>query len=65
MATQPKLVSLAVAADFIAVNPKTIRRRISDGTIKAYRFGPRVLRVDLDEITKKLRPIPTGGGHAA
>ncbi|ACV79821.1 hypothetical protein Namu_3496 [Nakamurella multipartita DSM 44233] len=60
------LVTIAAAAEFAAVNPRTIRRRISDGTITAYRVGPRILRVDLNEVENKLlRPIATGGGHAA
>jgi excisionase family DNA binding protein len=48
------------AAERFGVCERTIRRRISDGTITAYRIGPRILRVDLDEVEKAfIIPIPT------
>jgi len=49
------------AAERHGVHPKTIRRRIADGTITGYRSGPRLIRVDPDEVDAALlRPIPTG-----
>lgn len=48
--THRRIVSIQDAAKYAGVNPKTIRRRIDDGTFKGYRFGPRLLRVDLAEI---------------
>ena len=59
--TERRLVSTPQAADYAGVCTKTLRRRISDGTLAGYRFGPRVLRVDLDELDAALRPIPTAG----
>jgi excisionase family DNA binding protein len=38
------------AADYIDVNPITIRQMISDGKIRAYRSGQRIVRVDLNEL---------------
>ena len=56
---EPDLVSLAVAAESLGVSVKTIRRRISDGTIRGYRVG-RLIRVDMDELRKSLVvEIPT------
>ena len=53
------LVSLAVAAESLGVSVKTLRRRISDGTVHGYRVG-RLIRVDLDEVRKALVvEIPT------
>ncbi|MDR7381272.1 excisionase family DNA-binding protein [Promicromonospora iranensis] len=43
-----QLVSLATAADDLSVSVKTIRRRIADGSVRAYRIG-RLIRIDLDE----------------
>lgn len=63
--TQRRLVSIAAAAEYLGVNPRTVRRRISDGTIKGYRVGPTLLRVDLNSIDKLLREIPAGGNDAA
>lgn len=53
------LVSLTVAAESLGVSVKTLRRRISDGTVHGYRVG-RLIRVDLDEVRKALVvEIPT------
>lgn len=60
-----RLESVPAAADYLGVSPKTIRQRIADGTLTGYRFGPRVLRVDLNEVEASLRPIPTAGGQRA
>lgn len=50
--------SIAEAANYVNVSTRTIRRRIADGSIGAYRFGPRVIRVDLDEIDALFKQIP-------
>jgi excisionase family DNA binding protein len=55
------LVSVTDAAHRFGVSEKTIRRRIADGTLTAYRFPPRLIRVDLAEAEKLLRPV---GGAA-
>jgi excisionase family DNA binding protein len=54
-----RLVSLDDAADYWGVNPRTIRRRIADGTLTGYRTGPKLLRVDLNELDREARPVPT------
>lgn len=59
-----RLLSLSEAADYAGVTPRTIRRRIADGTLTGYRLGPRLVRVDLDELESMLRPIPTVRGVA-
>jgi excisionase family DNA binding protein len=41
------------------VTPKTVRRWIAAGRLTAYRFGPRLLRIDPDELDALLQPIPT------
>lgn len=62
--TPRRLASITEAAAYASVASKTIRRRIADGTLTGYRFGPRLLRVDLDELDQLLRPIPTAGSAA-
>ncbi|GAB2683593.1 excisionase family DNA binding protein [Barrientosiimonas humi] len=64
MRSNRRFASVATAAQIYDLSPKTIRRRIADGTLTGYRLGPRVLRVDLDELDRALRPIPTGGDAA-
>ncbi|GAA5196740.1 helix-turn-helix domain-containing protein [Microbacterium jejuense] len=57
--TARSLVSLAVAAERFGISIKTLRRRISDGTVHGYRVG-RLIRVDLDELSEHLAvEIPT------
>ena len=59
--TVRRLASIADAADYAACSTKTIRRRIADGTLPAYRLGKRALRVDLNELDDALEQIPTAG----
>ena len=64
-AAPPKrLVPLDAAAEYVSCNERTIRRYIAAGRLTGYRVGPRMIRVDLDELEAMLRPIPTAG-HAA
>lgn len=57
-----RLESIHHAAEYAGVSTKTIRRRIADGSLTGYRMGPRLIRVDLNELDGLLRPIPTAGG---
>jgi len=59
-----RLAALSAAAEYGACSEKTIRRRIADGTLTGYRMGPRLIRVDLNELDEILRPIPTAGDAA-
>lgn len=61
---QRRLSSLPDAAEHYGVSTKTLRRYISAGRITGYRFGPRMIRVDLDELDALLRPLATAGGAA-
>ncbi len=60
-----RLESIEHAADYLGVSTKTIRRYIAAGRVVGYRTGPRLIRVDLNELDAMLRPIPTTGGHDA
>jgi excisionase family DNA binding protein len=53
-----RLANIAEAADYIGANPRTIRRYIASGRLTGYRVGPRLIRVDLNEVDALLRPIP-------
>ena len=55
---------LAPAAQYAHISTKTLRRMIAAGELRAYRFGPRLLRVDLNEVDALFRPIPTAGDAA-
>jgi excisionase family DNA binding protein len=61
-----RYASLLDTADYAKVHPRTVRRWIAAGLLTGYRVGPRVVRVDLNEVDQLMTPIPsasTGGGH--
>lgn len=60
--TPRRLASIDDAAEYAGVCSRTIHRRIAEGDLTGYRMGPRLIRVDLNELDAALRPIPTGGG---
>jgi len=49
-----RLISMADAAFYAGVSVQTIRRRVADGTLSAYRFGPRSVRIDRDQLLDQL-----------
>ncbi len=58
--TGPKqLIAVAGAAAYADVSIRTIRRWIAAGDLRAYRVGPRVVRVDLADLERLARPIRT------
>ncbi len=57
----PVYLSVEEAAQVMSVSAKTIRRRISDGTIPANQCGRRIIRIRLDELEAAFRPIPSAG----
>lgn len=59
--SQKRLASIAAAAEQADVHPRTIRRYIAAGRLPAYRVGPRLLKVDLDDLDAVFTPV---GGAA-
>jgi excisionase family DNA binding protein len=57
----PAMLPIQRAAAAIGVSDKTIRRRIADGSLKSYRVGPRLIRVDRASLLALARPM---GGAA-
>ena len=54
-------LTLAEAAELMSVSVKTLRRRIADGTIPAYRCGRRVIRIRLDDLDQVFQRVPAAG----
>jgi excisionase family DNA binding protein len=52
-----RYATLTEAAEILRCKPKTVRHMIAEGRLTGYRFGNRVIRVDLDELDNTLRPI--------
>jgi excisionase family DNA binding protein len=62
-APPPQYRPLAEEAARLGVSVKTLRRRISDGQLAAYRLG-HLIRVDPAEVDALLRPIPAAAPRA-
>jgi excisionase family DNA binding protein len=50
-----RLITIQQAAEMLSVHAKTVRRRIDDGTLTGYRFGPRLIRLDSAEVDETAR----------
>lgn len=58
MHTAPaQLLTVAEAAKRAGVHPMTIRRWIATGELPAYRLGPRLLKVDPEDVDASARPV--------
>lgn len=55
-----RLVSLADAADALAVSTRTVRRYIADGQLQAVRLGRKTLRIKVDSIERFIDARPVG-----
>ena len=61
LTSRRRYVKLAEAAEYLQVTDRTIRQMIADGRLTGYRSGSRLIRVDLNEIDRVMRPF---GGAA-
>lgn len=52
-----RYISIPEAAEALGVSAKTVRRRITDGTIEARRIGPRTIRIPEASLTAAGRPL--------
>lgn len=52
-----RLASIDQTAEYVGCNPRTIRRWIAAGRLRGYRAGPRLLKVDLDDVDAMLEPV--------
>jgi excisionase family DNA binding protein len=59
--TLPVYLSIEEAAEVMSLSTKTIRRRISDGSIPAYRCGRRNIRIRLEDLEAAFRKLPSTG----
>lgn len=58
----PTLIGVAAAAAILAISEKTLRRRITEGRLKAYRVaGGSAIRVDKADVLQLIEPMPVGG----
>jgi excisionase family DNA binding protein len=50
-----RMISIQQAADFLGVDPMTVRNMLKDGRLRAYTLGPRVLRIRFSDIQNALQ----------
>lgn len=56
--------SIAEVAVVLGVSTDTVRRRITDGTIRAVKFGPRLIRIDMASVEQSVHPMAWTGDAA-
>jgi excisionase family DNA binding protein len=60
-----RYITIETAALALDLHPRSIRRAIARGELRAYRYNNRVIRVRAEDVEAMLSPIPTasaGGG---
>lgn len=58
VAKRTQALSIRDAAEAFGVSTDTIRRRIADGTLPAFKVG-RVIRIRPEDVDAFMRPIPS------
>jgi excisionase family DNA binding protein len=56
-----RLTSITHAARYADVSEHTIRRWIASGLLPGYRVGPRLVKIDLDDMDAIAQRIPAAG----
>ncbi|MET8428354.1 helix-turn-helix domain-containing protein [Nocardia sp. NPDC059091] len=51
------LVTIQEAAKTVSVTERTVRNWISNGLLTGYRFGPKIIRVDREELLALATPV--------
>ncbi|PJE23678.1 MAG: helix-turn-helix domain-containing protein [Mycobacterium sp.] len=55
----PPKVPIKRTAGYLNVSEKSVRRYIAEGKLKAYRVGPRLIRVDRESLLALAKPMGT------
>ena len=58
-----RYLSIAKAAAYCDVTTRTVYRWIADGRLIAYRAGPTLLRVELADLDRLMRPVAAAPGR--
>lgn len=53
-------LSIGETAEYLGVTTRTVSQMIADGRLRAYRLGPRVIRLRRGEIDAAMQPVPAG-----
>ena len=52
----PPNMSVAQTAEYLGVTTRTVQQMIADGRLRAYRLGPRIVRLRRNDIDAALQP---------
>lgn len=52
--------TLREGAAYLGIGLRTLTDKIATGEVPAYRCGPRLVRVDLNELDQLMVPVPNG-----
>lgn len=58
-------ITIAQVAEQYGMSTRTVRRYIADGRLTAYRIGPRMIRLDADQVRQQLDGEPVGNHGVA
>ncbi|MEU7632017.1 DNA-binding protein [Nocardia sp. NPDC049220] len=62
MSAQRVLISLRDAAELAGgVHPRTVRRWVGDGLLEGFQIGPKLIKVDRDQVLALVRPLNESG----
>lgn len=53
-----KRISINEVADEFGISPRTVRRYIATGRLTAYKVGPKLVRLDPDQVRRQLLGEP-------
>ncbi len=60
-----RYATFAEAGEVLGVSARTVRRYVIDGRLTGYRVGPKLLKVDLNEVDRLARPVAAAGPGGA
>lgn len=52
-----RYAKISQAAEYLGVTTRTVHEMIADGRLTGYRNGPRLVRVDLNELDARMQPF--------
>lgn len=55
--TLPRQLTITDAAETLNTSPSTVRRLIARGDLRAYRYGPRLIRIDPADLRALRQPV--------
>ncbi|PRI16816.1 helix-turn-helix domain-containing protein [Mycobacterium shigaense] len=53
----PSRPTIAQVAEYLNVDPKTVRRYLSSGRLRGWRTGPRLIRIDRESVLRLGQPV--------